>query len=404
MAMHTVDTPAVLGGTPVRRDFLVFGRPLLSAEDEQEVLECLRSGWVGYGPRSQQFEAAFAEYLGAKHAVGLNSCTAALHLALIIAGVGAGDEVITTPITFAATANVIVHVGARPVFADIQPDTLNIDPAAIERAVTPRTRAIIPVHMAGRPCDMRGIREIADRHGFVVIADAAHALESRYRGEPIGRLSEYTAFSFYVTKNLWTVEGGMLTTEDERGAERARRLRLHGLSNGAWSRYTSSGFALYETVEPGYNYTITDYQSALGIHQLERAQERWERRRAIVDIYDRAFAENPYISLPQRSDSPDDRDAYHLYQVLLRTERLAVDRDAFADAMLGENIGVGVHFTPLHQHAYYRELLGLPAGALPVAEDIGRRTLSLPLSPALTDADVADVIQAVEKLTAHFGQ
>ncbi len=400
--MVATDMPAFVGGKPVRDDFLVFGKPAFTPEDEQEVLDCLRGGWLGYGPRSQEFETEFAKFIGAKHAVGVNSCTAALHLSLILAGVGPDDEVITTPITFPSTANVIIHVGARPVFVDVQPETFNIDPEAIAQAITPRTRAIMPVHMAGHPCDMEAIAAIAARHGLAVIEDAAHAIEARYQGHNVGTLSKFTAFSFYVTKNLCTVEGGMLTTDDDESAERARQLRMHGITKEAWSRYTNSGFVHYETVEPGYNYSITDYQAALGLHQLKRLRERWRRRRSIVNAYDNAFAHNPRITLPERASDPGDRDAFHLYQILLRPDRLSAGRDEFAAAMQQENIGVGVHFTPLHLHKYYRELLGMRPGSLPVAEDVGRRILSLPLSGTLTDQDVSDVIHAVEKLTMHY--
>jgi dTDP-4-amino-4,6-dideoxygalactose transaminase len=400
--MKQIEQPAITGGTPVREDFLVFGKPAITADDEQEVLDCLRGGWLGYGPRSQEFETEFAKFVGAKHAIGVNSCTAALHLSLILAGVGPGDEVITTPITFPSTANVIVHVGARPVFVDVEPETFNIDPESIAQAITPRTRAIMPVHMAGHPCDMEAIAAIADRHGLAVIEDAAHAIEARYQGRNIGSLSKFTAFSFYVTKNLCTVEGGMLTTDDDESAERARQLRMHGITKEAWSRYTDSGYVHYETVEPGFNYSITDYQAALGLHQLERLNERWRRRQSIVNMYDKAFAQDPRITLPERASEPGDQDAFHLYQILLRPGRLSVDRDKFATAMQQENIGVGIHFTPLHLHKYYRELLGMRRGSLPVAEDVGRRILSLPLSGTLTDQDVSDVINAVEKLTAHY--
>lgn len=395
------ERPALEGGSPVRNELLTFGRPLLTEEDEREVLECIRSGWLGYGPRSQTFEREFAEFLAAPHAVGLHSCTAALHLALVIGCVSAGDEVITTPITFPSTANVIVHCGARPVFVDVEPDTFNIDPAAVERAVTPHTRAIIAVHMAGRSCDMRALRQIADRHGLLLIEDAAHAIETLYEGKAPGASSDFAAFSFYVTKNLCTVEGGMLVTRDGEAADRARLLRMHGITREAWSRYTSSGFVPYETEEPGYNCAITDYQSALGLRQLARIDERWERRRQIVAAYDAAFAGIPSLQLPARSAAPS-RDAYHLAQVLVDEQRLGMTRDAFAAALQAEGIGIGVHFTPLHLHAYYRRLLGMRAGSLPVAESIGRRTLSLPLSAAMTDADVHDVVRAVTKVTGWY--
>ncbi|MFN8556274.1 MAG: DegT/DnrJ/EryC1/StrS family aminotransferase [Dehalococcoidia bacterium] len=402
--MQAVDTLAILGGAPVRDQFLLFASPLLSAEDEQEVVECLRSGWVTYGPRSQRFEAAFADFVGARHAIGVNSCTAALHLALIVAGIEPGDEVITTPITFPATANVILHVGGTPVFVDVEPDTFNIDPAAVRRAVTPRTRAIMPVHMSGHACDMDAIRTVAEEYGLTVIEDAAHAIETRYHGRNVGSLSPFTAFSFYATKNLWTVAGGMITTDDDEAAERLRRLRTHGITSAAWSRYGASGYVPYETLEPGFNYGITDLQAALGLNQLDRILERWETRRRLVEAYDRAFAGNPYLTLPRRATEPTERDAYHLYQVLLRTDRLGVTRNEFASALQSENVGIGVHFTAVHRHPFYRDLLEMEVGALPVAEDIGERIISLPLFTKMTDGDVADVVRAVEKLTAHYAR
>jgi dTDP-4-amino-4,6-dideoxygalactose transaminase len=377
-----------------RPTFLVFGSPAIGEEEIAEVVATLRSGWLGTGPRVQRFEADFRQYVGCAHAVALNSCTAGLHLALDVLGIASGDEVITSPLTFSDTANVIVHVGAAPVFADVDPRTMSLDPEAVARAVTPRTRAILPVHLAGRPCDMDALLAIAGRHGLRVVEDAAHAIEARYRGRRIGAIGDLTAFSFYVTKNLVTGEGGMLTTDNSQWADEVRIKALHGLTRDAWKRYSAEGFQPYDTLYPGYKYNMTDLQAALGIHQLARLEANLAIRERYWQRYDQAFAKHPLLTTPAIVD-PRDRHARHLYTVLLDTDRSGVSRNEFIVRLKTENIGAGIHFTPLHLHSYYAKTFGFTRGRFPVAEFIGDRTVSLPLSAKLTDEDVEDVIAAV---------
>jgi dTDP-4-amino-4,6-dideoxygalactose transaminase len=391
---------AIEGGRPTRDEFLIFGAPFLGPEEIDEVVATLRSGWIGTGPKVLEFETRFAEYVGASHAIGVSSCTAALQLALRAVGVGPGDEVITSPLTFAATVNVIVHLGARPVFADVVRETMNIDPEAIERAVTARTRAIVPVHFAGQPCQMREILEIADRHGLFVVEDGAHALGAVYGDQMVGTLGHLTAFSFYPNKNITTAEGGMVATENGVWAERIRRLRLHGLSSDAWKRYNSSSLTLSLVEEPGYKCNMTDLQASIGIHQLAKIERFWRRRRKTVGIYDRAFRSSPYLTLP--CEISGIRHAHHLYVVYLNLERLSADRNRIAEALLAENIGTGIHYIALHLHPYYREWLGHREGDFPNAEKISARTLSLPITAGMHDQDARDVVQAVRKVVGRY--
>jgi dTDP-4-amino-4,6-dideoxygalactose transaminase len=382
--------------SPVRKEFLVFGSPALEEAEIQEVVATLRSGWIGTGPKVARFEEEFRRYIGAPHALALNSCTAALHLAMIAAGVGPGDEVVTTPHTFAATANAIVHTGATPVFVDVDVRTQNMDPARLEAAITPRTKAILPVHFAGRPCDMDAILTIARRHGLVVIEDAAHATEAVYHGRHVGTLGDAACFSFYVTKNLVTGEGGMVTTARADWAEKVQTYGLHGLSKGAWKRYSDEGFVHYQVLFPGFKYNMTDMQAALGIHQLARLEQNAVRRMAVWQRYDEAFADLPVVT--PAPEEPGTRHARHLYTLLLDLEHLRIGRDAVLDALKAEGIGTGIHFISLHLHPYYRDRFGFAAEAFPGALHLSRRTLSLPLSARLSDGDVEDVIQAVRKV------
>jgi dTDP-4-amino-4,6-dideoxygalactose transaminase len=382
-----------------RPEFLVFGSPAIGEEEIAEVVATLRSGWLGTGPRVQRFEADFQAYVGCAHAVALSSCTAGLHLALEVLGIGEGDEVITSPLTFSATANVIVHVGATPVFADVDPQTMNLDPAAAARAVTPRTKAIVPVHLAGRPCDMDALLRVARCHSLAIVEDAAHAIEARYRGRPIGSIGDLTAFSFYVTKNLVTGEGGMLTTENRAWAEEIRIKALHGISRDAWKRYSAEGFQPYDTLFPGYKYNMTDLQAALGIHQLARLEANLTVRERHWRRYDEALGDHPLLTIPAPVDTRD-RHARHLYTVLLDIERARMSRNEFIARLKAENIGAGIHFTPLHLHSYYAKTFGFTRGQFQTSEYIGDRTVSLPLSAKLTDADVEDVIAAVRRTLA----
>jgi dTDP-4-amino-4,6-dideoxygalactose transaminase len=392
------------GGRPVRPDFLVFGRPLIGEEEIAEMEDTLRSGWIGFGPKCLRFEQDFADYVNADFALSVNSATAALHLALIAAKIGPGDEVITTPLTFVATANVITHVGATPVFVDVDPRTQNLDPARIEPAVTRRTRAVLPVHMTGWPCDMDAITAIAERHGLTVIEDAAHAAEAWYRGRKVGSISRFTAFSFYATKNLTTGEGGMLTTDDPTVIDRLRALRLHGLDKDAWKRYSPGGFMPYQTLEPGFKYNMTDMQASLGLHQLARLERSLVVRECLWAIYDEAFAAVPGIVVRQVPKARDTRHARHLYTIELDLDQLECDRARFMQALAAENIGSGIHFVPVHLHQHYRETYGIRRGDHPHAERIGERTLSLPLSAAMSDADARDVVAAVSKVATRYAR
>lgn len=399
--MTTVSDLAIHGARPVRDDFLVFGSPDLREEDIEEVVDSLRSGWIGTGPKVHEFEARFAEYLGARHAVAVNSCTAALHLSLLASGVGPGDEVITTTMTFAASANAIVHTGATPVFVDIDPVTQNIDPDLVEGAVTPVTKAVLPVHFGGYPCDMAAIGRIATDHGLMVVEDAAHCIEGADRGAKIGTVSPATCFSFYVTKNLTTIEGGMVTTADEEWAERIKVSALHGMSKDAWSRYSDSGYRHYEVTTPGFKYNMTDVQAALGLHQLSRLEDSWCRRREIWERYDAALTDLP-LRLPARPSSPGSRHALHLYIIRLDLDRMDGSRDDVLAALEAENVGCGVHYRGLHVQPWYRDTYGLTREQFPHASAATDSTISIPLSSRLTDSDADDVITAVRKVVTAY--
>ena len=384
--------------TPLR-DFLPFATPLIGEEEIQEVVDTLRSTWITTGPKAKRFEQEFAAYLGAPGALALSSCTAGLHTALVTLGIGPGAEVVTTPMTFAASVNVIEHVGARPVLVDVEPDTLNLDPGLVAAALTPRTRAILPVHYAGHPAALDPIGDIARPGGLAVIEDAAHALPAKYKGRPIGSGANPVAFSFYPTKNMTTAEGGMLTG-DAALLERARTVSLHGMTRDAWSRYDRGGQWFYEVVLPGFKYNMTDIQAALGMWQLRKLAAFQERRRAVVRLYTEAFADLDALEVPvERSDVEH---AWHLYVLRLREEALRIDRNVFIDELKQRNIGTSVHFIPIHLHPYYRDKYGYRPESFPVALTNYRRMLSLPLSARVSDADAADVISAVLDIVRRY--
>lgn len=383
---------------PVRSKerFLVFGAPAIEDAEIEAVVSTMKSGWLGTGPQTARFEQAIARYKGSPHAVALNSCTAALHLSLLASGVQPGDEVITTPMTFCATVNAIIHAGATPVLADIDPVTLNIDPGAVEAAITPRTKALLPVHFAGRPCRMDRLTAMAEAHGLKLIEDCAHAIETTFRGKPAGSFGDFGCLSFYVTKNIVTGEGGMVLARNEADAARIKVLGLHGMSKDAWKRFGDEGYKHYQVVEAGFKYNMTDMQAAIGLHQLERIERYLARRAEIWAQYDEAFADLP-LGLPAPPE-PDTRHAMHLYTVLVDGERTGgLTRDAFLDAMTRHNIGVGVHYLSIPEHPYYRERFGWTPEAFPHAARVGRQIVSLPISAKLSDADVADVIRAVRQ-------
>ena len=395
--------PAVKIGTqPARRaDFLPFAPPTIGEEEIAEVVDTLRSNWITTGPKTKQFESDFAAYLRAPGALAMSSCTAALHTALVAAGIKPGDEVITTPMTFAASVNVIEHVGARPVLADVEPDTLNIDPKAVEAAVSPRTRAILAVHYACHPADLDALWAIADARRCILVEDAAHALPARYRGRPIGGgpRGNPVAFSFYATKNLTTAEGGMLTASPEFLAQ-ARIVGLHGMSRDAWKRYDKGGSWFYEVLLPGFKYNMTDIQAALGLWQLRKLSRFQERRAAIVARYHAAFVDEPALELPVARPEVDH--AWHLYVLRLRLEALRIDRDRFIQELTARNIGTSVHFIPIHLHPFYRDRYDFSPLSFPVAFTNYERMLSLPLVPRLSDRDVDDVIDAVLDVVRKF--
>ncbi|MFC1577585.1 DegT/DnrJ/EryC1/StrS family aminotransferase [Thermodesulfobacteriota bacterium] len=392
---------AVDGGKPIRsgKDFLVFGAPLIEEPEIEEVVGCLRRRWIGTGPKVREFEEAFKSYKKTKHAIALNSCTAALHLAMFAAGIRPGDEVITTPMTFCATINAIIHCGATPVLADCDRRTLNIIPEEIEKKVTAKTKAILPVHFAGRMCDMTSIMEIARQYDLLVIEDCAHAIESEYHGTKAGKYGNIGCFSFYVTKNIITGEGGMVITNDDRIAERIKILGLHGMSKDAWRRFSDEGYKHYQVIHPGYKYNMIDMQAAIGIHQLPRIDRYRQKRLDIWCKYNDAFQDLP-CQLPLEPE-PQSKHAYHLYTPLLEIEKIAKERDWVLGALTAENIGVGVHYLPVHLHPYYRKTFGWQKGDFPNAEWVGERTVSLPLSAALCEKDVQDVIDAFRKVLGH---
>jgi dTDP-4-amino-4,6-dideoxygalactose transaminase len=386
---------------PVRpsEEFLIFGAPLICEEEEREILGSLRTGWLGTGPKVAQLEREFRDYKGAQYAVAVNSCTAALHLSMLAAGIGAGDEVITTALTFCATVNTIIHAGAKPVLVDVDPATFNIDPQQVAAKITSRTRAIVPVHFAGRACDMDALVTIAQRHGLMIIEDCAHAVETTYKGKQAGTFGSFGCFSFYVTKNMTTGEGGMILTTEEKHADRLKILALHGMSKDAWQRFSDAGYKHYYVVECGYKYNMMDIQAAIGIHQLRRIQKNWQCRKEIWATYQKEFAGLP-LTLPAEPEEGT-RHAYHLYTVLIDPKRTNLTRDQFIADMTTENIGVGVHYQSIPVHPYYQERFGWRLEDYPHSVRIGQQTVSLPLSPKLTDHDVADVIRAVHKVLHH---
>ncbi len=374
-------------------DFIVFGAPQIERDEIEEVVRCLESGWIGTGPRAAQFEREFAAYKGVFHSAAVSSCTAAIQLSVLAAGIGSGDEVITTPMTFCATINAIIHAGATPVLADVDPRTMNIDPAQLEARITARTKAILPVHFAGRPCNMVALAEIAQRHELKLIEDCAHAIETEYRGRKAGTFGDFGCFSFYATKNVTTGEGGMVLTRREEDLARIKMLALHGMSKDAWKRFGDEGHKHYYVVETGFKYNMMDLQAALGIHQLRRVESNWKRREGIWETYNEAFADLP-LTLPLKPE-PDTRHAYHLYTILIDEARAGISRDAFLDAMTDRGVGVGVHYLSVPEHPVYQEKFGWQPKDYPNAMRIGRQTVSLPLSAKLTDAEVSRVVEAV---------
>jgi dTDP-4-amino-4,6-dideoxygalactose transaminase len=375
----------------MRDTFLPFSPPFLGEEEVDEVVAALRSGWISRGPRTAAFEEAFADRVGAPAALALNSCTAGLHLSLLVHGIGPGDEVVVPTMTFCASANVVEHVGARPVLVDVEPDTLTVDPAAVEAALTERTRAVVVVHYAGHPAEMDALERLAADRGVALVEDAAHAVPAAFRDRPVGSRSSLASFSFYATKNLTTGEGGMLTGDPEL-VERARILGLHGMSRDAWKRYDGEGSWYYEVVAPGYKYNMTDVQAALGLRQLERLDAMQRRRREVVARYEATFGGRPELRTPGEREHVDS--SWHLYPLRL-TEAAPVGRDAFIRGLTERRIGTSVHYIPLHLHPWYRDRYGYGEEDFPVAQAAYEGLVSLPLHPGLSERDVDDVVEAV---------
>ena len=377
----------------MRDSYLIFGQPLIEEPEIEEVVKCMRAAWLGTGPKVAQFEQLVAEYKGVEHAVAVNSCTAGLHLCCVALGLGAGDEVLVPAMTFCATINAVIHAGATPVLVDVEADSFNMDPTDVRRKITPRTRAIMPVHFAGRSCKMDEISMIAREHGLRMIEDCAHAIETEFHGRKAGTWGDCGVLSFYATKNIVTGEGGMVFTNDANIAARIKRLALHGLSQDAWNRFSDDGYKHYEVVEIGFKYNMMDLQAAIGLHQIARVDHYWQRRLKIWNQYNSAFA-----GLPVQTPAPFERQtrhALHLYTLLVGDGDESVTRDRLIVELHRRKIGTGVHYRAIPRHPVYRNRFGWTPADFPIADQIGQRTISLPLSAKLTEADVDDVIEAV---------
>jgi len=394
--MHT----AQAAGTHLKQEAIPFHRASIGEEEVEAVSEVVRSGWLTLGPKTFEFERRFQEYVGVRHAIAVSSGTAALHLSLAAIGLNAGDEVLVPTTTFTATAEVVTYFKARPVLVDIDPVTMNFDPSDAARRITPRTRAVLPVHFAGQPCDMDAVAQMAEKHGLHVIEDAAHALPASYRGSCVGAISPLTAFSFYATKTLATGEGGMVTTDNDELAARIRLLRLHGISRDAWKRYTNEGTWYYEVQEAGFKYNFTDLQAALGLVQLSKCDALTAARRRIAERYSEAFKQLPALQVPiVRNDRTS---AWHLYVLRLHLEHLALTRDQVIEMLRERGIGPSVHFIPLHLHPYYRSAYGYAQGDFPQAEREYDRCLSLPIYPSMTNCQVDRVIEAISEIVTDL--
>jgi dTDP-4-amino-4,6-dideoxygalactose transaminase len=386
----------------MRHTFLPFAKPSIGEAEIAEVADSLRSGWITTGPKTERFAEQFRAYVGGRFAAPLSSATAGLHVALLAHGIGPGDEVITTPMTFAATLNVIVLVGATPVLTDIDRATLNIRVEEIEKKITPRTRALVPVHYVGQPCDMDPILSLAGSRGLAVIEDAAHAIGTEYRGRRIGSFSTTSVFSFHPNKNITTGEGGMVVTDDEKVFEMVSLLKFHGMDRNAWKRFAKAGSPRYDIALPGYKYNMMDIQAAIGLHQLGKLDGFIEKRAAIAAAYDRDLARAPLI-LPKRVPWPS-RHAWHLYAPLVDLDRLTIDRDRFMAELKERNIGCGLHYSAAHEFSYYRQRFGWQPMDFPEAHFVSERIVSLPLFPDMTEAEQGDVVEAVYDIAAKFGR
>ncbi len=394
---------AIYGGSPTSEEMISFGKPVFGIEEERELIETLRSGWIGFGKKSILFEKKFKKYVGSSWALSVSSCTAALHLALLVNGIKEGDEVITTPLTFAATINAIGYARAKPVLVDIDPSTFNITPENIEKAITPKTKAILPVHFGGLPVDMDGIEEIAQAHSLKVIYDAAHAIEAKYKGRSIGNNQHISCFSFYANKNLTTVEGGMLTGNNDQFIDDIKALRMHGLDHDAWKRYNNTELIMNEVISLGFKYNFTDFQAALGIPQIDKLETFIKRRTEIANFYEKELGNESFIVFQYRDKAENvSRHALHLFTILIDMNQLKVGRDMIANSLRKENIGVAVHYMPVHRHKYYRERWGYKESDFPVTNKVGDSILTLPTSVSLSEEDLGKVVEAAKKVFTYF--
>ncbi len=383
-------------------EFIVFGAPQIEQAEIDEVVATLKSGWLGTGPKVARFENDFARYktIETTQAAAVNSCTAALHLSLLASGVGPGDEVIAPAMTFCATINAIIHSGATPVLADVDYATMNLDPADVERRITSKTRAILPVHFAGRPCDMDALMDIADRHNLKVIEDCAHAIETEYKGKKAGTFGDFGCFSFYVTKNIVTGEGGMVIAKNEDDINRIKVLALHGMSKDAWHRFGDDGYKHYQVTEAGFKYNMMDIQASLGLHQLTRVEENLIKREKIWEQYQEAFSKLP-VTTPIEAES-NTRHGRHLYTLLIDKKEIGMSRDQFLTEMTKKNIGVGVHYQSIASHPYYRDTYNFDINDYPNSKLIGEKTVSLPLAPHLNSSEISRIIQSVEEIVEEL--
>ncbi len=395
-----MEKPAIEGGKPVRDDFLPYGKQWIDDAEIDEVIDTLKSNWITTGPKMRLFEDNFKKYIGSKYAIAVNSGTAALHISTSGIDIKPGDEVITTPLTFVASANCVVYRGGTPIFADIKKDTYNIDPNEIRKKITTKTKAIIPVHFAGQPCDMDEILEIAEENNLYVIEDAAHAIDAEYKGKKIGNISDLTIFSFHPVKNITTAEGGMVTTNNDDLYEKLLMFRTHGISKDAGKRFGKSGGFYYDMQYLGFRYNLSELHSALGIHQLDKLESFQKRRREIVEIYNKELQFIEEITVPYVKD--DVKHSWHIYVIQLELENLKVDRDYIFKALREENIGVSVHYIPVHYHSYYINKFGLKKGILPNVESLFPRLITIPIFPKMSNEDVYDVINALEKVIKFY--
>lgn len=384
----------------MNKDFLLFHKPFISDDEINEMVDTLRSGWLSMGPKTIRFEEGFTSYIGCKKSVAVSSWTAAGHLTLEAFGIKQGDEVIVPTMTFPATAEIVCYFGAKPIIVDVDEDTLNISLSEIEKAITPKTKAIIPVHYGGQPCDLDEINQLAKKYNLKVLEDAAHSLPATYKGKKIGTISDVTCFSFYATKTLSTGEGGMICTNDEEIAERTAIMRMHGINRNAWKRYSESGSWYYEVVAPGYKYNFTDLQASLGLPQLKKVDEMWDARKKIASRYTEALKDNELITL--HTIKNDRESSWHLYPIKLNLEMLTKNRAQIIDEMKKNNVGVGVHFMPVHQHLFYSESFNLEDKNYPVASSVFPRLMSLPIYPGMTDKSIEKVLSVLTDTLRKF--